>query len=96
VGEIRSRRKEIGLNKEVEWDIWRVGSMCLHGVKESWIVANAIHRSAEMITERLVRSTGQIREVQEPYMDSLKPADVVLVWPAHQLLFPRFLVNIHM
>ncbi len=38
-------------------------------------------RSAQQVTKRLDRLIAQIREIQAPYMNGEKPADVVLVRP---------------
>ncbi|KAE8349240.1 histidine phosphatase superfamily [Aspergillus coremiiformis] len=74
VSEIRSRRKENGLDQEMEWDIWRDG--CEGG------------ESPQLVAERLDRLIWQIREIQEPYMDGSKAVDVVLV--AHGLILRAF------
>lgn len=42
-------------------------------------ITDISHRSAEQVTERLDRLISKIRDVQGPYMDGEKPADVVLV-----------------
>ncbi|GFG21189.1 hypothetical protein IFM5058_10951 [Aspergillus udagawae] len=72
--EIRSLRKEKGLDESWDWNIWRDG--CEGG------------ESAEMVTERLDKLIQQIRLIQEPCMDGSKPADVVLV--AHGLILRAF------
>ncbi|KAL9037853.1 MAG: hypothetical protein Q9214_005516 [Letrouitia sp. 1 TL-2023] len=65
VREIRARRKEKGLDQEWEWNIWEDG--CEGG------------ESAQRVTARLDRLIAQIREIQAPYMNGKKPAEIVLV-----------------
>ncbi|OJJ65341.1 hypothetical protein ASPSYDRAFT_40155 [Aspergillus sydowii CBS 593.65] len=72
--EIRSLRRENGLDKSMDWNIWRDG--CEDG------------ESAELVTERLDKLIQQIRIIQEPHMDGSKPVDVVLV--AHGLILRAF------
>ncbi|KAM5363524.1 hypothetical protein ACJZ2D_011967 [Fusarium nematophilum] len=64
-GEIRELRKEKGLDREREWNIWRDG--CEGG------------ESMEQVAERLDGLILEIRKIQKPYMNGEKPADVVLV-----------------
>ncbi|KAI0513310.1 putative phosphoglycerate mutase [Xylaria bambusicola] len=61
-GEIRDSRKKRGLDLEMEWDIWRDG--CEGG------------ESRQQVTERLDRLILQIQDIQKPYMNGEKPADV--------------------
>ncbi|KAF3903126.1 hypothetical protein ABW21_db0205684 [Orbilia brochopaga] len=74
VGEIRAGRKERGLDGEKAWNIWRDG--CEGG------------ESAEKVTDRLDRLISKIRDIQMPYINGEKPADVVLV--AHGLILRAF------
>ncbi|KAL8674794.1 MAG: hypothetical protein Q9168_000775 [Polycauliona sp. 1 TL-2023] len=74
VGEIRTRRKEKGLDKEREWNIWRDG--CEGGESE------------DQVAQRLDRLVAQIREMQTPYMHGEKGVDVVVV--AHGLILRCF------
>ncbi|ORY10335.1 putative phosphoglycerate mutase [Clohesyomyces aquaticus] len=77
--EIRAKRKEKGRDVEKEWDIWRDG--CEGG------------ESSQQIAERLDRVISEIRNIQRPYMNGEKPADVVLVAHGHILrcFFKRWL-----
>ncbi|BCS19657.1 histidine phosphatase family protein [Aspergillus puulaauensis] len=72
--EIKSLRREKGLDEGRDWNIWRDG--CEGG------------ESAEMVTERLDRLIQQIRIIQQSHMDGSTPADVVLV--AHGLVLRAF------
>lgn len=81
-GEIRSLRRERGLDESRDWHIWRDG--CEDGESvpsgpQVLILADCLYRSAEMVTERLDRLIQQIRTIQQPHMDGSKPVDVVLV-----------------
>ncbi|KAF2125638.1 putative phosphoglycerate mutase [Dothidotthia symphoricarpi CBS 119687] len=73
--EIRVSRKNSGLDKHSEWDIWSDG--CEGG------------ESKQQVTGRLDRLISQIKEIQKPYMRGEKPADVLLV--AHGLILRCFL-----
>ncbi|KAK6523535.1 hypothetical protein TWF281_001516 [Arthrobotrys megalospora] len=64
VEEIRSSRKERGLDQDIAWNIWRDG--CEGG------------ESAQQATERLDRLISDIRKIQESRMHGEKAADVVL------------------
>ncbi|EEA18790.1 hypothetical protein EYB25_008890 [Talaromyces marneffei] len=64
VGEVRSSRKERGLDRDQDWNIWR------HGYEGG--------ESAQQVTERLDRLISKIRDLQRPFMDGSEPADVVL------------------
>ncbi|KAJ5776447.1 phosphoglycerate mutase [Penicillium nucicola] len=74
VEEITASRKQRGLDQKNAWNIWQHG--CEGG------------ESAEQVTERLDRLIGQISNIQRPYMNGEKPADVVLV--AHGLILRAF------
>ena len=63
--EIRAGRKERGLDKEREWDIWRDG--CEGG------------EEAGQVMERLDGLVRQIREIQGPWMHGGRGVDVLLV-----------------
>lgn len=89
--EIKSLRMEKGLDESRDWNIWRDG--CEDGesvpsgpqviwIMEYWLIVST-YRSAEMVTERLDRLIQQIRIIQQPHMDGLTPADVVLVGFRH-------------
>ncbi|KAE9972059.1 hypothetical protein BLS_004199 [Venturia inaequalis] len=69
--QIREARKERGLDKEKEWDIWRDG--CEEG------------ESAKEVSSRLDTLIAKIREIQAPHMDDGEPADVLLVAHGHIL-----------
>ena len=90
VHEIHAQRREKGLDREREWNIWRDGCeggeydlpIYSAGSDESNQVADVmdvIPRSAQHVAERLDRLIAQIREIQAPCMNGEKPADVVLV-----------------
>ncbi|KAF2789397.1 putative phosphoglycerate mutase [Melanomma pulvis-pyrius CBS 109.77] len=72
--EIRLLRKNGGLDKESEWNIWSDG--CEGG------------ESKQQVTERLDRLILHIKETQKPYMRGEKPVDVLLV--AHGLILRCF------
>ncbi|KAL8402557.1 hypothetical protein RB596_009073 [Gaeumannomyces avenae] len=72
--QIRSLRKERGLDSERKWDIWRDG--CEGG------------ESMDQITRRLDELILEIREIQGPCMNGEQPADVLIV--AHGLILRCF------
>ncbi|CAG8954640.1 hypothetical protein HYFRA_00004560 [Hymenoscyphus fraxineus] len=74
VNDIREMRREKGLDKEKKWDIWRDG--CEGG------------ESAKQVEERLDRLITKIRDIQRPYMNGERPADILLV--AHGLILRVF------
>ncbi|KAG0645950.1 Sedoheptulose 1 [Hyphodiscus hymeniophilus] len=69
--QIRSGRKERGLDTERPWNIWVDG--CEDG------------ESAAEVSSRLDRVIGKIREIQGPYMHGEKSVDVVLIAHGHIL-----------
>ncbi|KAI1008139.1 hypothetical protein K3495_g88 [Podosphaera aphanis] len=69
--QIRTLRKERGLDTEKPWNIWVDG--CEEG------------ESAVEVTNRLDRIITQIRKIQGPSMFGEKPADVVLIAHGHIL-----------
>ncbi|TLD35987.1 sedoheptulose 1-7-bisphosphatase-like [Venturia nashicola] len=69
--QIRKARKERGLDKEKEWDIWRDG--CEEG------------ESPQEVSSRLDTLIAKIRDIQAPHMDDGEPADVLLVAHGHIL-----------
>ncbi|KAI9688015.1 MAG: hypothetical protein M1820_010322 [Bogoriella megaspora] len=69
--EIKAKRKERGLDKDREWDIWRDG--CEGG------------ESAQEVTGRLDGLISKIHDIQRPHMNGENPADVVLVAHGHIL-----------
>ncbi|KAI7909602.1 hypothetical protein M9X92_011545 [Pyricularia oryzae] len=72
--EIRSSRKERGLDLDREWNIWRDG--CEGG------------ESKDAITERLDKLISRIKDFQRPHMGGEKPVDVLIV--AHGLILRCF------
>ncbi|PYI33478.1 phosphoglycerate mutase family protein [Aspergillus indologenus CBS 114.80] len=69
--EIRALRKEHGLDREREWDIWRDG--CEGG------------ESPEDVTARIDSLIAEIRELHRGNMHGEQPADVVLIAHGHTL-----------
>ncbi|PYI14905.1 phosphoglycerate mutase-like protein [Aspergillus violaceofuscus CBS 115571] len=69
--EIRSLRKEHGLDGEREWDIWRDG--CEGG------------ESPEDVTARIDSLIAEIRDLHRGNMHGEQPADVVLIAHGHTL-----------
>ncbi|OTB05570.1 hypothetical protein M426DRAFT_319832 [Hypoxylon sp. CI-4A] len=69
--EIRAQRKEMGLDQDTKWDIWRDG--CEGG------------ESAQQVTERLDRLISEIRDIHRPHMTGDHPVDVMLVAHGHIL-----------
>lgn len=94
-GEIRRLRKEKGLDREREWNIWRDG--CEGGEYVVLSLSSAVvydgpnsltlsaplltltYRSMQKVSERLDRLISQIRDIQRPCMSGEGPADVLLV-----------------
>ncbi|KAF2106232.1 phosphoglycerate mutase [Lophiotrema nucula] len=74
VGEIRASRKQRGLDKEREWNIWKDG--CEGG------------ESAQQVRERLDRMISELQDIQKPYMHGEKAVDIVVV--AHGLILRAF------
>ncbi|CAG8949516.1 hypothetical protein HYFRA_00007748 [Hymenoscyphus fraxineus] len=69
--QIRSARKEKGLDKERPWNIWTDG--CEEG------------ESPAEVSARLDRIISKIREIQGPYMHGEKGVDVLLIAHGHIL-----------
>lgn len=67
--EIRSKRKEQGLDTERAWDIWTDG--CAGG------------ESAAQVTARIDSLIAEIKKLQAPHMKDAEPKDVVLVAHGH-------------
>ena len=78
--EIRKGRKARGLDKEREWDIWRDGCEGGEGAGE--------------VTERLDGLVRRIREMQGPWMQGGRGADVLLVC-IFVFFFNREIPSIH-
>ncbi|KAL4914301.1 histidine phosphatase superfamily [Aspergillus aurantiobrunneus] len=74
---IRKLRKEKGLDREKEWNIWSDG--CEGG------------ESSKQIADRLDGLISQIKDIQRPYMNGEEPADVLLV--AHGLINRCFVLR---
>ncbi|CAK3949413.1 Hypothetical predicted protein [Lecanosticta acicola] len=69
--EIREKRKEAGLDREVPWDIWRDGCEA-HGGE-----------SPAQVTARIDSLISEIRALQAPHMKDDQPKDVLLVAHGH-------------
>jgi broad specificity phosphatase PhoE len=69
--EIRSARKEKGLDQERSWNIWTDG--CEDG------------ESPAEVTSRLDRIIAQIKEIQGPHMHGEKGVDIILIAHGHIL-----------
>jgi broad specificity phosphatase PhoE len=69
--QIRSARKERGLDQERSWNIWTDG--CEDG------------ESPVEVTTRLDRIISKIKEIQAPYMHGEKGVDVILIAHGHIL-----------
>lgn len=69
--EIRTSRKERGLDKEKPWDIWHDG--CEGG------------ESVEEVSKRLDKLIARIRAIQSPFMHGERGADVVVLAHGHSL-----------
>lgn len=67
--EIRSKRKEQGLDTERPWDIWTDG--CAGG------------ESPAQVTARIDSLIAEIKKLQAPHMKDAEPKDVVLVAHGH-------------
>ena len=71
IKEIRAMRKERGLDKEMEWDIWRDG--CEGGERP------------EEVEKRLDDLIGKIKAIQKPLFQKGASSDVVVVAHGHIL-----------
>ncbi|KAF2424466.1 phosphoglycerate mutase-like protein [Tothia fuscella] len=69
--DIRAARKERGLDRTKEWDIWVDG--CEEG------------ETPKQVSDRLDDLISQIRDIQSPHMHDDKPADILLVAHGHIL-----------
>ncbi|KAI9811637.1 MAG: hypothetical protein M1827_005386 [Pycnora praestabilis] len=69
--EIRAKRREKGLDRNKEWDIWRDG--CEDG------------ENAQEVTDRLDGLIAKIKKIQAPNMHGEKASDVILVAHGHIL-----------
>jgi len=69
--QIRAGRKERGLDKDRDWDIWHDG--CEEG------------ESPAEVAVRLDRVIAKIKEIQGPYMYGEKSVDVVIIAHGHIL-----------
>ncbi|USW53841.1 Putative histidine phosphatase superfamily, clade-1 [Septoria linicola] len=88
--EIRSKRKDQGLDTERPWDIWTDG--CAGG------------ESPQEVTARIDTLIAEIKKLQAPHMKDAEPKDVVLVahghltrafarrWLGYELSFPLSLM----
>ncbi|KAI5359533.1 putative histidine phosphatase superfamily, clade-1 [Septoria linicola] len=88
--EIRSKRKDQGLDTERPWDIWTDG--CTGG------------ESPQEVTARIDTLIAEIKKLQAPHMKDAEPKDVVLVahghltrafarrWLGYELSFPLSLM----
>jgi probable phosphoglycerate mutase len=82
--DIRKLKKERGLDREREWDIWR--DDCEGGeyveiftAFRTFMCHLPVYRSMPQMNERVGRLISEIRDIQRPHMNGDESADVLLV-----------------